>query len=265
MSDQGVCNESGAAVSEAHTTEHLESASLDADFALSTHGRIARVLGMEILSGKLKPGQVLPAEAVLLTRFGISRTVLREVIKTLTAKGFVVSKTRVGTKVQPPECWSFFDSDVLSWKLALGYDADFRDDLAEIRRAVEPRAAALAATRRTSEHIAELRGWIAKMREPGHSAKSFAEADLGLHLAIGTASGNLLMRSIGSIIEAALTASFKLNSAVSEQAVLQASIADHEAIVDAIAAGEADVAAQAMLRVIELGTARIKASKAMRP
>ncbi len=228
--------------------------------AISTHDQIARALGADILSGRFPAGATLPNELDLLARFEVSRTVLREVMKTLAAKGFVVSKTRVGTKVLPSENWNFFDPDVLSWKLSIGYDKKFRDDLAEIRRCIEPRAAALAAQRRTAEQVAELRSWVAKMRAPGHTRQSYANADLGLHLAVGAMSGNVLMRSIGSVIEAALMASFTLNSAIDEADVLEASLDQHEAIVDAIERRDSASAAAAMLGVIETGTARISAA-----
>lgn len=229
------------------------------DRAISAHSHIARALGIDILGGELKPGDTLPSEAELLLRFGISRTVLREVLKTLTAKGFVASKPRVGTKVLPSLHWNFFDPDVLNWKLALGYDAAFRDDLAEIRRAIEPRAAALAAKRRTDSDIIAMRDWISQMRKVGHSRRSFADADLGLHLAVSAASGNALMRSIGAIIEAALFASFTLSSSIDEQEELEKSLDRHEAIVDAIERQDEKGAAAHMLSVIDHGTSRIAA------
>jgi DNA-binding FadR family transcriptional regulator len=217
---------------------------------------------MDILSGRFPPLSLLPSETDLLKRFGVSRTVLREVIKTLTAKGLLVSRTRIGTTVQMPLHWNFFDRDVLSWKLAVGFDATFRDDLAEVRRAIEPRAAALAAGRRTVEQIAELRVWIERMRQPGHTRRSFAQADLGLHLAVTAASGNPLMRSIGGVIEAALVASFTLNSAVDDPDALADTLRRHEAIVDAIEAGRAEDAAVAMQTVIDIGTARTLVTRA---
>jgi DNA-binding FadR family transcriptional regulator len=234
------------------------SASLSPDRTVSTHDQIARALGMDILGGKLKPGDLLDSESVLLARFNVSRPVLREVLKTLAAKGLVVSKTRVGTKVLPAGSWNLFDAQVLSWKLALGFNPGLRDDLTEIRRAIEPRAAALAAQRRTDEQLAELRGWIAKMRAPGHTQRSFAEVDLGFHLAIGTASGNALMRGIGAVIEAALVTSFTLSSAIHEPELHVESVGWHELIVNAIEAKDAEGAAAAMLFVINIGASRIK-------
>src|SRR3546814_6148531 len=86
----------------------------------------------------------------MLKRFGISRTVLREVFKTLTAKGLIVAKTRVGTTVLDRPHWNFFDADILSWKVSQAFDLDFIRSLAEVRVAVEGAAA------RSEEHTSEL-------------------------------------------------------------------------------------------------------------
>ena len=232
---------------------------------LSTHDQIARALGSEILRGVHAPGANLPPEPDLLARFAISRTVLREVIKTLAAKGFVVSRTRVGTWVQDPVHWNFFDADVLAWKVSLGMDQRFRRDLAEMRRAVEPKAASLAANRRTREDLAELRRCIAVMAERGHSRRSFAEADLNFHLAVGAASQNPLMRSVAAVIEAALIASFSLSSPVDQPQLQADTVIAHAAIVDAIEAGNGEAAALAMLAVIDDGFERIEAEIAADP
>src|SRR3954468_15391954 len=184
------------------------------DRALSGQAQVTRTLGTEILGGVYEPGANLPAEAELLARFQISRTVLREALKTLAAKGLIASKTRVGTRVLNPSHWNFFDPDILAWKVSLGLDAAFRTNLTEIRQAIEPLAAALAALRRTEPQLAELRKYVNAMGSPDHTRQSFAEADLRFHLAIGGASGNPLIRSIAGVIEAALVASFSLSSPI---------------------------------------------------
>ena len=107
----------------------------------SSHDLIARAIGKEILTGVWAPGATLPPEAVLMQRFGVSRTVLREVMKTLSAKGLVVLKTRVGTRVMNSSSWNFFDAELLGWRVEIGLDEEFRRSLLEIRLAVEPAAA----------------------------------------------------------------------------------------------------------------------------
>jgi len=235
-----------------------------ADRAVSNHGQLARALGSEILAGRYPPGTNMPSEGDLLARFGVSRTVLREVMKTLAAKGLVSSKTRVGTRVSDPVHWNLFDATVLSWRVSLGFDEAFRRELLEIRRLVEPRAAELAALRRDPADVAKLRGLIERMGAPGHSRRSFAEADLDFHLEVGVASGNTLMRSLAGVIETALIASFTLSSPTESLELQAENVRNHENIVDAIEAGDPQAASQAMLHVIEAGAVRIEAADTMR-
>lgn len=216
---------------------------------------VVRAMGLLILSGAFAEGALLPGEADLMARFGISRTVLREVLKTLAAKGLVVSRTRVGTRVRNQVDWNMFDPDLLSWRVELGMDLRFLNALYEIRLAVEPAAAALAALRRTDEQLARLNTLIETLARPGHSRASFAEADLALHLEIAAASGNPFMRAVGAIIEAALVASFT-DTAPTDENRLAESAREHEAIVAAIAAGDSVAAARAMTDVIETGRRR---------
>jgi DNA-binding FadR family transcriptional regulator len=229
--------------------------------AMSSHDQIAAILGTEILRGIHVPGANMPPEPDLITRFQVSRTVMREVMKTLTAKGLVVSKTRIGTRVRDPVHWNFFDVDVLVWRVRIGLDDEFMRSLTEIRRALEPAAAALAAQRRSASDIAHLREYVQEMGRSGHGRQSFAEADLDFHLAIGTASGNPLMRSMASVIEAALVASFSHSSPVDDASDHEVTVNSHAAIVDAIEARDERAAAAAMLKVIDTGVRRIDSRK----
>jgi DNA-binding FadR family transcriptional regulator len=243
--------------------ESVRMIGLGADKALSGQAQVTRTLGTEILAGVHEPGANLPAEPELLARFQISRTVLREAIKTLSAKGLIASKTRVGTRVLDPSHWNFFDPDILAWKVGLGLDATFRTNLTEIRQAIEPLAAGLAAQRRTKAQLAELRRYVEAMRGP-HTRQSFAEADLHFHVAIGHASGNPLVRSIAGVIEAALVASFSLSSPTEDPRLQEQTVRLHEAIVDAIEAKDADAAGRAMLAVIDAGVDRISSPRKAR-
>jgi DNA-binding FadR family transcriptional regulator len=218
------------------------------------------MLGTEILEGLHRPGSNMPSEAALTERFGVSRTVLREVMKTLAAKGFVVSKTRVGTRVRDPIHWNFFDADVLAWRVRIGLDDEFLRSLTEVRRALEPRAAALAARRRSDADILRLRTHLGQMGR-AHTRQAFAECDLDFHLAIGLASGNPLMRSVASVIEAALAASFSHSSPVDDPVNHESAVHAHAAVVDAIESRDEQAAAEAMLKVIDIGVQRIAARK----
>lgn len=228
---------------------------------ISSHDQIVRSLGQDILAGRMVPGDKLPGEAELLVRFGVSRTALREALKTLAAKGFLVVKTRVGTKVTDPLRWNLFDSEVLAWQVANGMDAQFRRHLAEVRRGLEPAAAALAAQRRSDEDLAGMRAAVEAMRREQQSEYAFAQADLTLHLRIAMASGNPLMRSLASVIETALLEAFTLSPPTRSEALHRETVDLHERIVDCIEASDAEGAAAAMLAVIDAGYRRVEAEK----
>jgi DNA-binding FadR family transcriptional regulator len=232
--------------------------------ALSSHDQVAATLGTEILKGIYPAGSNMPGESTLMDRFHVSRTVLREVMKTLAAKGFVVSKTRVGTRVRDPIHWNFFDADVLAWRVRIGLDDDFLASLTEVRRALEPAAAALAARRRSDADIVRLREHMIQMGRAAHTRQSFAECDLDFHLAIGVASGNPLMRSVASVIEAALVASFAHSSPVDDADDHERTVNAHAVIVDAIESRDEPAAAQAMLAVIDIGVERISSRKRLK-
>ena len=214
---------------------------------------IVSELGSAILRGDYAEGANLPNEADLTERFAVSRTVIREVMKTLAAKGLVVAKTKVGTRVADRVNWNMFDVDVIAWRLEAGMDLPFLKSLFEIRLAVEPASAALAAEHRTEADLRAMRGHVNEMAAAGHTKASFAAADLKLHLAIVNASGNPFMRSIGAIIEAALSAAFALSSPVEDTARHRRSAEEHAAIVDAIEARDVEGARAAMLKVIGEG------------
>jgi DNA-binding FadR family transcriptional regulator len=221
----------------------------------SSQLEVTRTIGLDIVAGRYPEGSSLPRDAELTTMFDVSRTVLRESVKTLSAKGLLNSKAGVGTRVRERSAWNMFDPDVLGWHLEAGIDKRFLRDLADIRLAVEPRAAALAAERRPDESIAILRESVARMRSFGSDTLEFADADLRLHLDVATVSGNPFMRSIGAVIEAALRASFRL-SAPTEEKEREVTLATHQQIVDAIAARDSLAAAAAMTSVIYNGLRR---------
>jgi DNA-binding FadR family transcriptional regulator len=222
------------------------------DSSRSAHGIITRSIGMDILTGRFPPGTALPAEDELLQRFRISRTALRESLKTLSAKGMILSRARVGTRVMPASQWNMFDPDVMAWRLEAGVDAGFMRSLYEIRFAIEPAAAALAASRRSDGDIAQLSARLDDMAK-SEDSESFVAVDLAFHKGILAASGNPLMQSIGSVIEAALVAAFRRSAPTRDRQRLMKSVAEHRAIFDAIAAGDGEGASAAMNRVIQQG------------
>jgi DNA-binding FadR family transcriptional regulator len=230
----------------------------------SGQDKIVNTLGKEILTRKHPSGSTLPAESVLMRRFKVSRTVLREVMKTLSAKGLVVLKPRIGARVLDSSNWNFFDAQLLAWRVEIGMDDDLRRWLREVRTVFEPAAAALAARGRTIQEVDYLRDRVRDMARCEGDREKFAEADLEFHLMIGVASRNPLMGSLAAVIEAALFAAFQENPPA-KGFDWEETARSHGAIVDGIEAGDPEAAHAAMLRVIELGRARAAGKRAAPP
>lgn len=222
------------------------------------HAHIVDALGRDIVSGTLASGSTLPGDAELMDRFGVSRTVLREALKTLAAKGLIVARARIGTRVTARAAWNLFDADILGWHFETGIDERFLVDISEVRLAFEPYAAALAAARATDAEIEALQGMAGRMGQGPHSAESYALADLAFHLAVLQAARNPFMRSVGNLIEAALVGVFRLNSPATDPALMAQTAATHSRIVEAIRSRDSDRARRAMEEVILSGVDRVR-------
>ncbi len=109
--------------------------------ARNLHSDVLWALGLAIVSGTYAEGAILPSDSELLERFGVSRTVLREALKTLAAKGLIEARARIGTRVLPRNRWNLFDGDVLAWFFELGPEVSFLRSLAEVRIGIEIEAA----------------------------------------------------------------------------------------------------------------------------
>src|SRR5687767_4720416 len=121
--------------------------------SLRLHGTIARDLGVKIVSGRYQPGHVLKGEIDASDRLQVSRTAYREAVRILAAKGLVESRPKAGTRVSPQASWHMLDPDVLSWIFEFEPDDLLLSNLFELRKIVEPEAAALAALRRSDEEL----------------------------------------------------------------------------------------------------------------
>jgi DNA-binding FadR family transcriptional regulator len=223
---------------------------------VTRHAAIAATLGGEILTGARAPGSRLPSVEEMYRLFGVSRVVVREVVKTLTAKGLVMSRTKVGTLVQDPSHWNWLDAEVLDWRVRMGLDRAFLEQITEVRLAVEPVAAALAARHRSRADLVRLRACFAQMRAAENDDRRFPEADLAYHLAIAQASGNPLVSSFGAVIKVALGGLIAMSNASVKASTGKGhagSTTRHAAILAAIESRNEAAASAAMQRVIVRG------------
>jgi DNA-binding FadR family transcriptional regulator len=196
------------------------------------HGQIVHSIGRQIVSGEIPPGEQLPATPEL----PASRTVLREAIKVLAAKGLVESRPKTGTRVRPRHAWNLLDPDVLAWHQDSASVAAFLMKLTEVRLIIEPAAAELAARRADAAEVQTIdeayRGMEAALRGRARDYEAFDEADIRFHQAIVRACGNELLEQMGQVVYSALFLSFPATSRLPGRA--KASLPEHRAILEAI-------------------------------
>jgi DNA-binding FadR family transcriptional regulator len=167
------------------------------------HISIAEAIGSSIVRGEFPPGTILPNEAKWAADFMVSRSAVREAIKILMAKNLIVSRPKIGSRVEVKDRWSLLDHDVLSWYATSPDRAGFLKSLQQFRHIVEPEAAALAAQYRTEAQMEEISAACHDMAT-APTLSDRTKADVRFHLAILKASNNELLVPMGVIIDSAL-------------------------------------------------------------
>ena len=211
------------------------------------HGELVHDIGVRILRGELQPGDplVMQAEAGGET---VSRTVVRETIKVLAAKGLVVARPRTGTHVRERRYWNLMDPDVLAWRLEANPGDDFFLDVFELRRVIEPAAAGLAAARSSEAEVEEIETALGEMEEAAavDDRDSYLAADLRFHTVILEACHNELLAYLGGTLRAVFRASFTRTLPVARETIGQ-----HAAVAAAIRERDEAAAEAAMRDLIE--------------
>ena len=186
------------------------------DFGVSRRrnlfAQVVGELGARIVSGTIGPDDPFPKEADLEAHFGVSRSVIREAVKALAAKGLIESRTRVGIRVRRPVHWNLLDADVLSWRFGSMPPKRFLAELFEVRLMIEPHAAALAAERAQPSDIDEIAAAYASMVEANEANVSGIEADLRFHRGVLAACANALLLQMGNAIGVGLTISHRFSN-----------------------------------------------------
>jgi DNA-binding FadR family transcriptional regulator len=153
-------------------------------------------LGKRIISGELQPGDVLPKEAVLSKEAGVSRTVVREAIKGLEARGLLESRPKVGTTIQPRSKWQMLEPAMLGWLTTMETDGKLNYHIAEVRQAIEPTIAELAARNASPKDITKMREAYANLAKSIHESDAATIAELAFHESIVTATHNEILAYI---------------------------------------------------------------------
>jgi len=205
---------------------------------------VEKVLEM-ISSGAWKPGFRLPPERELSEAFGVSRTVVREAVKALEARGVLESTTGSGVSVRLADFNMVSRS--LQTYMQLTNQVDFEIRLNEVRRVLEVELVALAAGRATPEQRSQLRQICQQMRAGGKTAQQMAELDFRLHVTLAEATQNELFK----ILLAPLIDQLRDHIILTWEAFprpVNLVFDQHEAIVAAVESGDAEAARQAMIK-----------------
>lgn len=210
-----------------------------------THGLLDS-LGRSIVTGQYAD-RAFPTEAELSKLHGVSRTVTREAVKMLTAKGLVSARPRQGTIVEPVKAWNLFDADVLRWLLERRFTPELLRQFCELRIAIEPAAAALAATTADTAGIALIRTGFARMQAADIGEDDTLDADIAFHLAILHASGNPFFAQFRDIVATALKSSIRLTNRIQGRS---ADLNAHGAVLTAIEKRRPAAAHKAMTTII---------------
>lgn len=214
--------------------------------------QMTREIGLRILAVDYKPGETIPVEIEFCTELGVSRTVLREAIKLLTAKGMVTPRVKVGTIVNPRSQWNFLDPTLLEWLLAIEDVGPFLVKLSELRKALEPAAASLAARNATFEDFERLHRACEDMAASTRDLEAWAAADLRFHQAIYLATHNEFFWPVGRLLEPALVAGFRVTGSAQNH---RQCVPEHRALRDAILARDPDRAHQAAVDLMRTSDA----------
>ena len=210
-----------------------------------THGMLD-ALGRAIVTG-VYTGKVFPTEAELTKQHAVSRAVTREAVKMLTAKGLLTARPRQGTMVQPESSWNLFDPDVLHWLLERKFSLALLRQFSELRVAIEPAAAELAARIGAAEGIETIDAGYERMVAAEAGDGDPLEADIAFHVAVLRASGNPFYAQFQDVVATALRTSIRFTNRFKGRS---ASLPAHKAVRDAIAARDSAGARLAMELII---------------
>jgi len=224
--------------------------------------RVVQVIGQDIISNRYPPGAQLPNETEWCDLLGVSRSVVREALRVLVSKNLLDIRSRLGGRVRDPSAWNLLDPDILTWR-AKGDDQDvYITELFELRRVIEPAAAALAAARISPAQLEELRLAYREMLEAGEDTARFFEPDCRFHRILLGAVGNSLFRALGETVTVALDITLRLS--LDAPKGQQQSLPFHETVLEAIVRHDAAAASAAMLRLVDASELDVAEARAMR-
>ena len=215
----------------------------------NVHGNTVDFLGEAIVAGRYAMGASIPPEPLLCEELGVSRTVVRESVKSLVAKGLIHTGPKVGTRVLPSDQWNWFDADVIAWQAKAGLTPEFVRDLQDLRRVVEPAAVKMAALRATKADTDDIEEAFAGMKRAVEGGGDYVTYDLRFHQGLLRASHNRMLVQMSHSLSALLRTSFEISTVKKDGT--RNSLPLHRAVLDAVIARNPAKAGRAILVLIE--------------
>jgi DNA-binding FadR family transcriptional regulator len=228
----------------------------------NVHGNTVDHLGEAIVAGRYAAGASVPPEPLLGEELGVSRTVVREAVKSLIAKGLLTTGPKVGTRVLSSDHWNWFDPDVVAWQSKAGLTREFLRELQDVRRVIEPAAVRMAAERATARDIAEIEAAYQGMRQAIEEGGDYVSHDLRFHQGLLRACGNRMMVQMSKAIGALLRTSFEIST--SRKGGALGALPLHRKVLDAVIAHQPQRAERAILELIDGAGSDIEAVLASR-
>jgi DNA-binding FadR family transcriptional regulator len=220
------------------------------------HDKVTKEIALGIMRGSIGRGEsALSTEGDLCRHLSVSRTILREAVKVLAAKGLIEVRPRTGIRVRPRNEWNLVDPDLLGWLCEAGVDDLFVRDLCEVRAIVEPAAAELAAARAADQEIEDLLHWYRLIEANTDNEAARLEADRNFHAAIFGACHNVFLTQMNTTVGMALRATQQIGVHLPQ--VMKESVLAHKKVADAIARRDRAAARAAMESLIEQSTEHI--------
>ena len=198
-----------------------------------------------IVGGEISPGSALPIEPVLCEMFSVSRTVIREAVKSLEAMRLVKVQQGQGTTVRETEGWDLLDPTVLAASIRHDAELAILEDVVDVRRALESQMAGQAAERADAEHLRRIGIALRHVTDEVGDASRFFRADIEFHDEIMAASGNRLARAVIRTVNAEAFRSLRY---IGEPTLsdFEQSNREHRAIYERLMAKDVDGATEAM-------------------
>ena len=216
-------------------------------------GMLVHDIGRRIVGGAFAVGETLPNEDDLVARFKVSRTTFREAMKTLASKGLLEIRPKTGTRVRDQKHWNHTDPDVMVWYYETGPSQAVLDALRDVRRVLEPAAAARAAQYSTPDEVERIAAAYAAMCATIGDPVAHSEADRAFHAAIFEATHNFILARLIDVIVIGIygNAVNDTERVVAGQAM---SLPYHAAVLAAIRAHDPEAAIVAVNRLLDTWT-----------